>query len=190
MVVGRVSLKKALALLDASGDKVSQSALSRYVAKYSDALQPERVDGQTLVDFEKLSAHRAQNLHGAATASTENAPFAANRPNAEGSRGRAEEAALNIRAQRLMREVALAKVTGELTPRREVEEAAMAAVSALKSALALALTDTASALARAIGVEAHVVRPHLRNFETKALEAFARALAERGLANGEVAPAE
>lgn len=197
MTIGRVSLKQVLALLDAQGDRVSQSALSRYVAKYADALSPERVGGQILVDYETLVAHRSVNLRGAPIGSrpgvqTEAAPddraapkptrSEAQRPSSdERFRGRAEEAALNIRAQRMMRELELAERTGELTPKREVQDAAFSAVASLKSAFAGALNDAATTIARVAGVEAIVVRPHLRAFEAKGLEAFARALSEGGL---------
>jgi hypothetical protein len=84
--------------------------------------------------------------------------------------------ALNIRAQRQMRELEIAERIGALTPTREVRAAAAEAMSALRNAFALSLNDSASALANAFNLEARLVRPHLKAFEKAGLEAFARAL--------------
>jgi hypothetical protein len=63
-----------------------------------------------------------------------------------------------------------------LTPTREVRAAAAEAMSALRNAFALALNDSAAVIANVCGVEPRVVRPHLKAFEKKGLDAFARAL--------------
>jgi hypothetical protein len=42
---GRVNLRRARELLAERGDRVGQPALSRYIAKYSDALDPQK-DGR------------------------------------------------------------------------------------------------------------------------------------------------
>lgn len=172
--IGRVSLNRALQLLAAKGDPVKQSTLSRYVSKYADALKPEKHGREITVDFETLAEHRAQNINRDAAA-----PMPSAKINSA-QRGRADEAALNIRAQRRMRELELAERFKTVTPTREVEEAALAAVSALKNAFALALNDTAQTIAVVVNVEARLIRPHLRAFEKKGLDAFVRVLAEHG----------
>ena len=53
--------------------------------------------------------------------------------------------------------------------------AAAEAVSALRNAFALALNDSASALAKAFNLQARLVRPHLKAFEKTGPDAFARA---------------
>jgi hypothetical protein len=176
-LIGAVGLTRAVELLGARGDPVKLSSLSRYVQKYADALTPETHGKRTVVDFETLAEHRAQNIHSGGGASTARSPSAAS--------GRADEAALNIRAQRQMRELELAERIGALTPTREVENAALSAVSALKNAFALALNDTASVIGAVANIEPRLIRPHLRAFEKKGLEAFVRVLADHGLAEGE-----
>jgi len=172
--IGDVSLKRALELLAEQGDAVTQSTLSRYVAKYADALQPKRRGKELVVDFDTLLQHRRENIRlesvGVET------------PTTRKTATRSDEAAQNVRAQRLLRELDLAERSGALTPKREVEEAAHSAVGMLRGAFALALNDTADSLAALTGVEARLLRPHLRAFEKKGLDAFVRALADYELA--------
>jgi hypothetical protein len=164
----RVNLKRARELLAERGDVVDQSTLSRYVSKYADDLDPQRDGRETTIDFETLALHRAENLRAAPTPSSS--------PSAPVSKGRANEAALNIRAQRQMRELDIAERTGALTPTRDVQAAAAEAMSALRNAFALALNDSAAVIADVCGVEPRIVRPHLKAFEKLGLDAFARAL--------------
>jgi hypothetical protein len=162
-------------MLAESGDRVDQSALSRYVSKYADALDPQREGRETTIDFETLAKHRSENINRAASAPS-SAPTSSSI-----SKGRANEAALNIRAQRQMRELENAERVGALTPTRDVRAAAAEAMSALRNAFALSLNDSASALARAFKLEPRLVRPYLKSFEKIGLDAFARALLERDL---------
>jgi hypothetical protein len=166
----RVNLRRARELLAEGGDRVGQPALSRYITKYSDALDPQKDGRETTVDFETLAKHRGENINRAASAPP--GPPAS----VSISKGRANEAALNIRAQRQMREIEIAERIGALTPTREVRAAAAEAMSALRNAFALALNDSAAVIANVCGVEPRVVRPHLKAFEKKGLDAFARAL--------------
>lgn len=171
----RVSLKRARELLAEKGDVVEQSTLSRYVAKYADALDPQRVGRETTVDFEALQLHRQQNINRGGDAPQARAATIA------ATRGRADESALNIRAQRQMREIELAERTGALTPTRDVEEAASEAVNAMRNASQLALNDTAAIIANVCNVEPRLIRPHLKAFAHKAFDAFVRSLADRQL---------
>lgn len=171
----RVSLRRARELLAERGDRVGQPTLSRYVSKYADALDPQRDGRELTINFEALIQHRSENINRAASAPS-SAPASVSI-----SKGRANEAALNIRAQRQMRELEIAERIGALTPTREVRAAAAEAVSALRNAFALSLNDSAAALAHVFNLEARLVRPHLKEFEKKGLEAFARALMEKDL---------
>lgn len=98
----RVNLRRARELLAERGDRVGQPALSRYISKYADALDPQRDGRETTVDFETLAQHRGENINRAASAPS-SAPASVSV-----SKGRANEAALNIRAQRQMRELEIA----------------------------------------------------------------------------------
>jgi hypothetical protein len=166
---GRVNLRRAREILAERGDLVGQSALSRYVTKYADALDPQKDGRETTIDFEALATHRNENIN-------RPEPAASSPASTSIKRGRADEAALNIRAQRQMRELEIAERIGALTPAREVSAAAAEAVAALRNAFALSLNDSAAAIANAFSLEARLVRPHLREFEKAGLEAFARAL--------------
>jgi hypothetical protein len=157
-------------MLAKSGDLVGQPALSRYVAKYADALDPQRDGRETTINFEALVQHRSENINRAASAPS-SSPASVSI-----SKDRAHEASLNIRAQRQMRELEIAERIGALTPTREVRAAAAEAMSALRNAFALALNDSAAVIANVCGVEPRVVGPHLKAFEKKGLDAFARAL--------------
>ncbi len=130
----RVSLRRARELLAERGDRIEQSTLSRYVSKYADAIDPQRDGRETTVDFEALAKHRSENIN-----RTE--PAASSPASTSIKRGRADESALNIRAQRQMRELEIAERIGALTPTREVRSAAAEAVSALRNAFALSLND-------------------------------------------------
>jgi hypothetical protein len=178
---GRVNLRRARELLAERGDRVEQSTLSRYVSKYADALEHRRDGRETTIDFESLANHCGENVNRTAASSTTSVQSV--------RRGRADEAALNIRAQRQMRELEIAERIGALTPTREVRSAAAEAVSALRNAFALALNDAASALANAFNLEPRLVRPHLKAFEKNGLGAFARALLENDLV-AEIEPDE
>ena len=173
---GRVNLARARELLAEQGDIVGQSSLSRYVAKYADDLHPQRDGRELTVDFETLAQHRRENINHAATAAPSSSP--ASTASTSISKGRAHEASLNIRAQRQIRELEIAERIGALTPTREVRAAAAEAVSALRNSFALALNDTAAAMASALNTEARLIRPHLKAFERIGLDAFARALME------------
>jgi hypothetical protein len=173
---GRVNLARAREMLAESGDLVGQSSLSRYVTKYSDDLDPQRDGRELTVDFEALAKHRGENINRTATAPS-SAP-SSSPASVSISKGRAHEASLNIRAQRQMRELEIAERIGALTPTREVRAAASEAMSALRNAFALSLNDSASALAGAFNLEPRLVRPYLKEFERRGLDAFARALME------------
>lgn len=188
MTEPRVSLKRARELLHERGDMVAVATLSRYVSKYCDALDPRKQGREVFIDFDALVQHRASNINmgvrGRPQAQPPATPSAtpaeiATITSESTQRGRADEAALNIRAQRQMRELEIAERIGTLTPTREVRDAAAEAVSALRNAFALSLNDAASALANAFNLEPRLVRPYLKAFEKSGLDAFARALIEK-----------
>ena len=187
--IGKVGLSEAIAQLAKHGDKIHLSTLSRYVGKYADALCPEKFGRKTIVDFEALLTHRARNVSRGSPPPLTAPPVTLSAPaptiapppmavNVVG--GRADEAAANIRAQRQIRELDLAERVGALCPTDEVKEAATAAVAMLRTAFALALNDVAAAFG-ALGVDPKAARPLLKEYERKGLDAFVRALVERGM---------
>jgi hypothetical protein len=171
----RVNLRRARELLAEMGDRIGQPSLSRYVAKYADALDPQRDGRETTINFEALVQHRSENINRAATAPSSSPA------SVSVSKGRAHEASLNIKAQRQIRELDIAERIGALTPTREVRAAAAEAMSALRNAFALSLNDSAASLAHAFNIEPRLVRPYLKTFSASGLDAFARALMEKDL---------
>jgi hypothetical protein len=166
----RVNLRRARELLAEMGDRIGQPSLSRYVAKYADALDPQRDGRETTINFEALVQHRSENINRAATAPSSSPA------SVSVSKGRAHEASLNIKAQRQIRELDIAERIGALTPTREVRAAAAEAMSALRNAFALSLNDSAASLAHAFNIEPRLVRPYLKAHEKGGLDAFVAAL--------------
>lgn len=177
---GTVNLTRAAELLTDAGDPVTRSTLSRYVKNHADALNPTIESGQTFVDYEALAAHRRENIR---LDLSDKSSISLERSEES---NRADEVARNVRAQRLSRELDLAERVKLLIPRREVEEAAIAAVTSMRNALALAQTEIAEQIGAAVGCEPRLIRPHLRAFERVALETFVKDLANRQLAHKEV----
>ena len=132
-----------------SGDLVGQSALSRYVTKYADALDPQKDGRETTIDFEVLANHRSENINRGEAASPSQAPV-------EIKRGRADEAARNIRAQRELRELELDERRGVLVRVAKVEDALATAgekIVRIIDQLPMDADDLATAIAKG-GVQA------------------------------------
>lgn len=183
-LVGPVSLTRAAELLTAAGDKVERSTLSRYVAQHADALSPGKRGRETVVDFETLKKHRQENVRldlAAPGPPAGAAPPLPSTPLQQSAQDRSGEAAANLRVQRQLRQIELGKELGLLILKSEAEDAASSAVSALRSAFALALNETADTIAAVTRSEARLIRPHLRSFEKKGLEQFIRVIADYGL---------
>ena len=168
-----VSLTEAARRLTEAGDKVDRSTLSRYVRQHAAALSPAQRGKETVVDFERLAAHRRANSR-----ISDTTPF-------DDDVDFGIERAGKTRAERLRIELDLGERQGVLTVIREVENAAHAAVGAMRNALSNAAGDTAEAIAKAVGIEAGTVRPHIRAYERLALKAFIRGLTENHLIRAE-----
>lgn len=161
-----VSLAEAARRLTEAGDKVDRSSLSRYVHQHAADLKPEERGRATVVNFSLLALHRRTNAK-----VTNSKPFAE-----DVTIGVARAKKTNSEWLRI--ELELGERQGILTVVREVENAAHGAVGAMRNALSNAAGDTAEAIAKALGVEANLVRPHIRAFERVALTAFVRGLTE------------
>ena len=95
------------------------------------------------------------------------------------------ERAGKTRAERLRIELDLGERQGVLTVVDKVENIAHAAVGMMRNALSNAAGETAEAIAKATGIEAQVIRPHIRAFERLALAAFVRGMTENGVVDHE-----
>jgi hypothetical protein len=141
----RVNLRRARDLLAERGDLVGQSALSRYVSKYSDSLDPQKDGREMTVDFETLAKHRGENISRAATAPSSSPASIAI------SKDRASESARNIRAQRELRELDLDQRRGVLVRVAKVEDGLAAAgekIVRIVDQLPMDADDLATAVAK------------------------------------------
>jgi hypothetical protein len=165
----RVNLRRARDLLAERGDLVGQSALSRYVSKYADALDPQRDGRETTIDYEALAKHRSENINRAEASSLSQAPVSI-------KRDRADEAARNIKAQRELRELDLDQRRGVLVRVAKVEDALASAgekIVRIVDQLPMDADDLATAVAKG-GVSA--LRLALKEIARRQRTAIADAL--------------
>ena len=153
------------------GRPLDRSTLSRYVNRYVAALAPQGRGRQVLVDYDLLRRHRAENLNISAPSPPAEATAApaVQGPSARDSRARKEEADAQLRELELERQL------GSVCPVDEVQRAAAAAVALMQAASERAVRDHAEIIARALGVDARVIRPHLKRFGSELSRAFAEA---------------
>ena len=164
-----ISLTDAVERLAAVGDRVGRSSLSRYVSRYADALNPRRRGRDTLIDFEQLRSHRAENIR-----LDSEAPFTR-------ARCRADEMAGKTRVERRLRELDLAEREGTLTLTTEVASAATTAIAEMRASFASSVNEISEEIAAEVGVGASIIRPHLRKLERRTLIVFVARLQELSL---------
>ncbi|MBI5260879.1 MAG: hypothetical protein HY852_03555 [Bradyrhizobium sp.] len=157
---GLVSVTEAARRLTEAGDKVERSTLSRYVDRYAAALNPVKRGRETVLDFETLRKHRAENIN------LDAKPLA-------GARSKSDSQARKLDADARLRELDLAERESKLTLRDEVAEGAAVAIAAMRAAMDAAVNDTAEQLAHQFAGEARLIRPKLRAMTAKGFDAFA-----------------
>ncbi len=178
-----VTLTEATSRLNASGDRLLISTLSRYMVQHSEAL-PTRIDGRTkLVDFIALAAHRAENVRlRSDVASAARHALGGATPSAASSRRagtQSEGAARKITAEAEMRELDLAQRRGELTPTAEVDQAARDAVALMMATFDRSVETEAAQLSIRYGWDERVARIALKAFVKTGLATFNAAVRER-----------
>jgi hypothetical protein len=178
-----ITLTEATSRLNASGDRLSISTLSRYLVQHSEALST-RVEGRTkLVDFIALAAHRAENVRlRSDVASAARQALGGATPSAASSRRtgtQSEGAARKITAEAEMRELDLAQRRGELTPTAEVDQAARDAVALMMSSFDRSTETEAASLSVRYGWDERLVRIALKAFTKVGLASFNSAVRER-----------
>lgn len=190
-----VSITDAAKRLNALGDPVERSTLSRYVAQHAEALAPERIGKSTMVDLDALVAHRRENVRLVATA----LPHAgADRPALPRTQSatQAEAAARKVTAEAGLREIDFAKARGEIVLVREVDRAVRDAVALMRSAFEREIEGHAATAALKYGWDERTVRVVLKQFARAGLDVFNRsaidvpatALAASGF-DGDLVPA-
>lgn len=156
---GLVSITEAATLLTADGDPIDRSTLSRYVSRWAVALGPAKLGRETVVDYEKLKLHRAENIRLDAKPLVKTVT-------------KSDSQARKLDADARLRELDLAEREGKITLRSEVAEAAQVAVAELRAALDAAVNDAAEQIGHAVGSEPRLIRPALRKMVAKGFEAF------------------
>ncbi|WP_375308394.1 hypothetical protein WI560_13500 [Bradyrhizobium sp. A11] len=156
---GLVSITEAATLLTADGDPIDRSTLSRYVSRWAVALSPAKLGRETVVDYEKLKLHRAENIR------LDAKPLAK-------AVTKSDSQARKLDADARLRELDLAEREGKITLRSEVAEAAQVAIAELRAALDAAVNDAAEQIGHAVASEPRLIRPALRKMVAKGFEAF------------------
>ena len=163
-----VSISELHRRLKAEGDPINRSSLSRYVTRYADALNPVVRGRDTLVSFETVRAHRAENIN------------IESRPPGRGDYGSqkigAAAKARKEEADAGLRELELAKARERLTDRAEVATAAREAIALAGGAFDLAAPEIAARAEKEDGIEQRVTLKILRRYREAGWEEFRRAL--------------
>lgn len=134
------SVGEAVTRLAEAGDKISQQALTKYLDKFAEIpRRPSEADARvTLVDFEALAKHRAENPRNKGVEGAK-----------RGGRRNSEAEQMRLRERKAiveLREFQLAERKGELVTRAEVLRAMSAASVALTQAFQRTRYERAEAL--------------------------------------------
>jgi hypothetical protein len=178
-----ISITEAAARLTAAGDHVDRSTLSRYLKQHAEAL-PTRAEGKSnLVDFEKLAAHRAENIRLRSGLAAVRIPAAGRSSFEPGSSrfggSQVNGAARKANADAELREMDLAVRRKQLTPVSEVDQAGRDAVALMLSAFERAVETEAASLAMKYEWDERTVRLALKTFYRRGLEVFNREILDR-----------
>jgi len=166
-----VSITEAAKRLSEPGNKLTRSSLSRYVTRYADALSPVKQGRTTKIDFDVLEQHRRENVNVEEAAAPAPASPAADIEMSARRRKASAEAEL--------KELDLEQRLGTVCPVSEVRGAAREAVSILTSKEGQVVAELAEVMAAKLGVDAPVLRPHLKEMARRLRIEFAVALLER-----------
>lgn len=174
-----ISITEAARRLNAAGDPIDRSTLSRYLKQHSEAL-PLREDGRSnLVNFEDLLAHRGENIRlrtPAAAPSKQSAQPSSRQGRFSGSQS--DGIARKAQADAEMREMDLALRRRELTPTAEVDRAGRDAVALMMSAFDQAIETKAQDCALKYGWDERTARIALKSFAKDGLAVFHRSVLE------------
>lgn len=168
-----VSIAEATRRLNAAGDPLDRSTLSRYLKQHAEAL-PMRQDGKSYcVEFGALVAHRAANVRlgrSSLPISMPSADRAVQPRHFTGSQS--DGAARKAQADAAMREMDLADRRGELTLISEVDKAGRDAIALMQSALDRAIEIEAARAAVKHGWDERIVRVVLKSLARHGLDDF------------------
>ncbi|MFP9138709.1 hypothetical protein ACLI1C_16135 [Devosia sp. XGJD_8] len=182
MISEWISITEAAKRLNAAGDQVDRSTLSRYVSQHAEALPTRREGKSNLIDFAVLSQHRADNVRlQAQTLRLDVADPAAPAPAPGGGSNltQANAAARDREAVAQMRELDLAERLARVTIVTEVAEAGQTALVMMRNAFERAVEGEAAALSLKYGWDERVVRLALKNFANVGVDVFHRELLGR-----------
>jgi hypothetical protein len=181
-----ISISAAAERLAALGDRIDRTALSRYVKGHG--IETVRSGRETLVSFADVVNHRRTNdLLGPAShalpALSALQVLASNRDESAMSGARSAPTSRTGKSRKDdadadLRELELARRTGLLLVKRDVEDAAGDAIGAFEAAMFATLNKTAEAMAEEYRVESRRVRQRLRMMMDDGMAAFRKRLEE------------
>ena len=165
-----VTITEAATRLTAAGEKIDRSSLSRYLKQHGEA---GLTTDDNLVDFERLVAHRQENIRLRARTSV-STPARSSTASQTFPRTQSDGAARKAQADAELREMDLAERRKELTPVAEVDQGGRDAVALMSSAFERAIETEAATLSLKYGWDERTVRVALKEFSRLGLSVFNR----------------
>jgi hypothetical protein len=179
----RISIAEAARRLTEAGDRISRPGLSIYLSQHAEAGLFVEEAGRRVVDFERLVAHRAENIRIRAKPSPSPAADdprpAAKAPSVRFSGTQADGAARKAMADAELRELDLAERRGELVAASEVDRAGREAIALMQAAFEHAIESDAASLSVKYGLDERIARIALKSFMRRGLDEFHRIMLER-----------
>jgi hypothetical protein len=169
-----VSISEAARIVsDVERREITRSTLSRYVTQWASALDPKREGRETLVDIDRLLAHRADNIR---IERADAAPYASARTISDGKQRKTDAEARSAEVKAITDEMQLQRDRGELVERSEVVAAAHEALAAMEAALDLAEASAITEIARRTRADERTVRAPVKALRNEALRIFRETL--------------
>lgn len=180
MISEWLSITEAAKRLNAAGDQVDRSTLSRYVSQHAEALPTRREGKSNLVDFVVLAQHRADNVRLQSQTLRMDLPEQpATSPGGGLALTQANAAARDREAVAQMRELDLAERLDRVTIVTEVADAGQTALVMMRNAFERAVESEAASLSLKYGWDERMVRLALKAFANTGVEVFHRELLGR-----------
>jgi hypothetical protein len=176
-----VSISTAVERLNALGDTVERTSLSRYIKNHN--INSIRSGRETLVSFAALVNHRrtnellgpaAHNLPHMGMGGDASSQTFASTPVSIAQASKSDGQSRKWAADADLRELELAQKTGQLIERASIESAAVEAITAMETAMLGSLNVTAEAMAEEFRAEPRRVRQRLRAMVENGLADFRR----------------
>jgi hypothetical protein len=173
-----ISIADAARRLTEAGDSISRPGLSLYLTQHAEAGLFLEENGRRLVDFQRLVAHRAENVR--LKLRPRQGTTSVSRPGAGSfDRSQANGAARKALADAELKDLELAARRGEVTPTEEVRRTAHDAIALMRSAFERAVETEAARIGVSYGWDERKLRIVFKGVARRGIEEFNRAVLER-----------